>query len=104
MIKSHLKTWKKFVGEKKSLLELKRKDCEGYYEWRYERTDGKVSLLTIDNEQVTINSMMRWLKKEDEANIDGFDFKKLKKDSENEETVRKQTLTNEEYNELIKTM
>ena len=48
--------------------------------------------------------MMRWLKKEDEANIDGFDFKKLKKDSENEETVRKQTLTNEEYNELIKTM
>jgi len=63
-----------------------------------------VSLLTIDNEQVTINSMMRWLKKEDEANIDGFDFKKLKKDSENEETVRKQTLTNEEYNELIKTM
>ncbi len=63
-----------------------------------------MSLLTIDNEQVTINSMMRWLKKEDEANIDGFDFKKLKKDSENEETVRKQTLTNEEYNELIKTM
>ena len=32
MIKSHLKTWKKFVGEKKSLLELKQKDCEGYYE------------------------------------------------------------------------
>ncbi len=48
--------------------------------------------------------MMRWLKKEDEANIDGFDFKKLKKDSENEETVRRQTLTNEEYNGLIKTM
>ena len=63
-----------------------------------------MSLLTIDNEQVTINSMMRWLKKEDEANIDGFDFKKLKKDSENEETVRRQTLTNEEYNGLIKTM
>tara|TARA_B100001093_G_scaffold136336_1_gene128902 strand:+ start:2133 stop:2546 length:414 start_codon:yes stop_codon:yes gene_type:complete len=31
-IKSHLKTWKKFIGKKKSLRELKRKDCEGYYE------------------------------------------------------------------------
>ena len=28
----------------------------------------------------------------------------MKKDSGNEETVRRQTLTNEEYNELIKTM
>ena len=55
------------------------------YEWRYERTDGKVSLITIDNEQMTINSMMKWLKRADEPEIDGFDFKKLKKDGENEE-------------------
>ena len=101
-IKSHLKTWEKFIGKKKSLRELKRKDCENYYEWRYERTDGKVSLITIDNEQMTINSMMKWLKRADEAEIDGFDFKKLKKDGENEENVRRQTLTNEEYNDLIK--
>ena len=103
-IRTHLKTWKEFIGAKKRLKDLTRKDCEEYYEWRYERTDGKVSLVTIDNEQITINSMMKWLKRADEATIDGFDFKKLKKDGENEETVRRQTLTNEEYNDLIKAM
>ncbi len=103
-IRTHLKTWKEFIGAKKRLKDLTRKDCEGYYEWRYERTDGKVSLVTIDNEQITINSMMKWLKRADEATIDGFDFKKLKKDGENEENVRRQTLTNEEYNDLIKAM
>ena len=42
--------------------------------------------------------------RQNETYIDGFDFKKLKKDSGNEETVRRQTLKNEEYNGLIKTM
>ena len=48
--------------------------------------------------------MMKWLYRQNETYIDGFDFKKLKKDSGNEEIVRRQTLTNEEYNGLIKTM
>jgi len=103
-IRTHLKTWKEFIGAKKRLKDLTRKDCEGYYEWRYERTGGKVRLTTVHGEQMTINSMMKWLNSEDEANIDGFDFKKLKIDGENEETVRRQTLTNEEYNDLIKAM
>ena len=103
-MKSHLKTWKEFIGAKKRLKDLTRKDCEEYYEWRYERTGGKVRLTTVHGEQMTINSMMKWLNSEDEANIDGFDFKKLKIDGENEETVRRQTLTNEEYNDLIKAM
>ena len=101
-IRTHLKTWNEFIGKKKKLRELKRKDCENYYEWRYERTDGKVSLITIDNEQMTINSMMKWLKRADEAEIDGFDFKKLKKDGKNEENVRRQILTNKERNNLIR--
>ena len=42
--------------------------------------------------------------RQNETYIDGFDFKKLKIDGENEETVRRQTLTNEEYDGLIKTM
>ena len=42
--------------------------------------------------------------RQNETYIDGFDFKKLKKDSGNEEIVRRQTLTNEEYNGLIKTI
>ena len=103
-MKSHLKTWKEFIGAKKRLKDLTRKDCEGYYEWRYEKTNRKVRLTTVHSEQMTINGMMKWLNSEDEANIVGFDFKKLKIDGENEETVRRQTLTNEEYNGLIKTM
>ena len=74
------------------------------YEWRFEKTDGQIKQSTIEGEQVTINSMMKWLYRQNETYIDGFDFKKLKKDSGNEEIVRRQTLTNEEYNGLIKTI
>ena len=103
-LKIHLKTWIGFISKKERLKDLKRNNCEGYYEWRFEKTDGQIKKSTVEGEQVTINSMMKWLYKQNETYIDGFDFKKLKKDSGNEETVRRQTLTNEEYNELIKTM
>ena len=62
------------------MKELKRNNCEGYYEWRFEKTDGQIKQSTVEGEQVTINSMMKWLYKQNETYIDGFDFKKLKKD------------------------
>ena len=58
-MKSHLKTWKEFIGAKKRLKDSTCKDCEGYYEWRYERTNGKVRLVTVHGEQMTIKSMMK---------------------------------------------
>ena len=32
---------------------------------------------TVEGEQVTINSMMKWLYRQNDTYFDGFDFKKL---------------------------
>jgi hypothetical protein len=47
---------------------------------------------------------MKWLCKQNETYIDGFDFKKLKKVDENSERIRRQTLRSEEYNRLTRAM
>ena len=103
-LKIHLKTWIGFISKKERLKDLKRNNCEGYYEWRFEKTDGQIKQSTVEGEQVTINSMMKWLYKQNETYIDGFDFKKLKKVDEDSERIRRQTLTSEEYNRLTRAM
>ena len=60
-LKIHLKTWIGFISKKERLKDLKRNNCEGYYEWRFEKTDGQIKQSTVEGEQVTINSMMKWL-------------------------------------------
>ena len=47
---------------------------------------------------------MKWLYRQNETYIDGFDFKKLKKIDDDSESVSRQTLTSDEYNRLIRTM
>ena len=58
----------------------------------------------MHGEQVTINGIMKWFYRQNETSIDAFDFKKLKKVDDDSESVRRQTLTSEEYNRLIRTM
>ena len=48
--------------------------------------------------------MMKWLYRQNETYIDGFDFKKLKRIDDAGESIRSQTLTSEEYNKLIRAM
>ena len=48
--------------------------------------------------------MMKWLYRQNETYIDGFDFKKLKRINDAGESIRSQTLTSEEYNKLIRAM
>ena len=78
-LKSHLKHWVAFIDKNMKVKDLKRKDCEGYYEWRHAHAEGDVKQKTVHGEQLTINRMMRWLYRQNETYIDGFDFKKLKK-------------------------
>ena len=103
-LKSHLKHWVAFIDKNTKVKDLKRKDCEGYYEWRHAQAEGDVKQKTVHGEQVTINGMMKWLYRQNETSIDGFDFKKLKKVDDDSESVRRQTLTSEEYNRLIRMM
>ncbi len=103
-LKSHLKHWVAFIDKNTKVKDLKRKDCEGYYEWRHAQAEGDVKQKTVHGEQATINGMMKWLYRQNETSIDGFDFKKLKRIDDAGESVRRQTLTSEEYNRLIRTM
>ena len=103
-LKSHLKHWVAFIDKNTKVRDLKRKDCEGYYEWRLAQAEGDVKQKTVHGEQATINGMMKWLYRQNETYIDGFDFKKLKRIDDAGESVRRQTLTSEEYNRLIRTM
>ena len=103
-LKSHLKHWVAFIDKNTKVKDLKRKDCEGYYEWRHAQAEGDVKQKTVHGEQVTINGMMKWLYRQNETSIDGFDFKRLKKVDDDSESVRRQTLKSEEYNRLTRTM
>ena len=103
-LQTHIKHWVEYVGKKKKLRELRRTDCEGYYEFRMKKTAGKIRQTTVEGEQVSINACMRWLYKEGETSIDGFEFKKIKKIDDRVDAVRRQTLSNEEYGRFYRAM
>jgi hypothetical protein len=91
VIRTHLNHWLDVIGKDTKLKELERTDCANYF---YERTKTKksisISQSTVENEQSTINAMMKWLHKRGETYIDSFDFKKLKRiDRGSEENRRK---------------
>jgi len=82
------------------LKELERTDCENYYYHRHKATNGSVKQVTVQNGQSTINALMKWLHKNGETHIDGFDFKKLPRlDKAN---PRRTELTEEEKKRLAK--
>jgi len=47
---------------------------------------------------------MKWLHKNGETHIDGFDFKKLPRLDKGNEAIRRATLTNDEYEALYRAM
>ena len=80
VIRTHLNHWLDVIGKDTKLKELERTDCANYF---YERTKTQksipISQSTVENEQSTINAMMKWLYKRRETYIDSFEFKKLAK-------------------------
>ena len=95
-LKSHLKHWVAFIDKNTKVKDLKRKDCEGYYEWRHAQAEGDVKQKTVHSEQVMINGMIKWFYMQNETYIEGFDFKKLKKIDDTGESVISQTLASED--------
>ena len=96
-IKTHLEHWLDFIGRDTKLKELERTDCENYL---HSRTKTKkkinVSQTTVANEQSTINAMLSWLYRRNEAYIEAFDFKPLKRIDRGDEALRRSTFTDEE--------
>jgi integrase len=100
-IKTHLQHWLNFIKKDAKLKELQRTDCEDYY---FERTKSRAKQATILNEQSTINACIRYLFKNNETYIDGFDFKKLPRLDSNNEEIRRATFSGEEYEKLCRQM
>ena len=103
-VATHLQHFLSFIGKDTKLKELERTDCENYFYHRHKSTNTKVKQVTVQNEQGTINTLMKWLNKNGETHIDSFDFKKLPRLDKGNEAIRRATLTNDEYESLFRAM
>lgn len=103
-ITTHLQHFLGFIGKDTKLKELERTDCENYFYHRHKSSNGNVKQVTVQNEQSTINACIRWLNKNGETHIDGFEFKKLPRLDRGNEAIRRATLTNSEYEKLYRAM
>ena len=101
-ITTHLGHWLDFIKKDTKLKELERTDCENYFHHRHTTSNGRVKQVTVQNEQSTINACIKWLYKNGETHIDGFDFKKLPRLDKGNDAIRRQTLTNDEYIALVR--
>ena len=69
-LKSHLEHWVHLLTKNTKEKDLKRKDCEGYYEWSNAQAEVDVKQKTVHGEQITINGMMKWLYRQKETYIE----------------------------------
>ena len=98
-IKIYLNNWLAFVHKGTKIRELNRNSCENYFHHRTTSTELKsgkktkrtkpIAQLTIVNEQACINAMMKFLYKQNETYIDGFDFKKLPRLDSGDDAIRR---------------
>lgn len=104
-IKTHLEHWLDFVKRDTKLKDLERMDC---YEYSSKRSKNKkgcaASQSTIKGEQSTINSLMYWLYKNKLADIDSFEFKKMKAIDKGDDELRRSIFTQTEMADYWKVL
>lgn len=88
-INTHLEHWLKFIGKDTRLKELAITDCDDYYHERTKSREKGASQTTVENEQSTINAMVKWLHSRELTNITSFDFPKLKTLDKGKESNRR---------------
>jgi site-specific recombinase XerD len=104
-IKTHLQHWLNFIGKDTKLKELEQTDCEDYFHQRVkQRNNVSIKQVTIQNEQSSINSMMKWLFRNNETHIDSFEFRKLPRIDRNNEEIRRSTFEEDEFQKLTAVM
>ena len=102
-IKTHLEHWLEFIGRDTKLKDLERTDCEDYFHFRAKGNTKKklpISQTTVLNEQSTINALMSWLFKRNEAPIDHFEYKKLPKVDRKNDAIRRSTFSPAEIDQI----
>lgn len=104
-ITTHLEHWLNYIGRDTKLKELERTDCENYMHSRL-KTNKKVpvSQTTIENEQSSINALIKWLYKHNETLIDSFEFTRMKRVDRGDEALRRSIFTATEIANLIESI
>ena len=59
-IKTHLEHWLDFIGRDTKLKEFDRTDCEDYFYHRTKKSNAIIKQITIQNEQNTINTCIKY--------------------------------------------
>ena len=95
-INTHLEHWLKFIGKDTKLKELAITDCDDYYHERTKSREKGASQTTVENEQSTINAMVKWLHSRELTNITSFDFPKLKTLDKGKESNRRSLFEDDE--------
>jgi len=101
-IKTHLEHWLNYIKRDTKLKELGINACEDYFSARQAGLGKKQSIshTTVENEQSTINAMMKWLYKHQQTNINGFEFTKLKRADRGDESLRRNSFTDDEVKDI----
>lgn len=97
-ITTHLNHWLDFIGRDTKLKDLGRTACEDYFSERMANAKRPLAHSTLHNEQGTINSMMKYLFRHDEVQIDSFEFPKLNSYKIDSNRIKRQTFLPTEYN------
>lgn len=97
-IRSYLKHFAAFINKNKMVSSLDSQSCYDYAEWRKKQVSS-VKSITIKNEQKTINTLIKYANKKKYTDFDTFEFRKIGK-SDNE-TGRRDTFSDEEYNSIV---
>ena len=98
-VSSQLKHLLKFKGDHLRIGELEKNSCFDYANWRRGLTPS-VKDVTIRNETATINALMRFAYRKGYSHFETFEFRKLS--IRTEETDRRDTLTLDEYDNLVR--
>lgn len=97
-ITTHLNHWLDFIGRDTKLKDLGRTACDDYFSERMAKAKRPLAHSTLHNEQGTINSMMKYLFRHDEVQIDSFEFPKLNSYKIDSNRIKRQTFLPTEYN------
>lgn len=95
-IKSQLKHFQRIIKRGTKVADLSRNSL---YDYRQKRQKGGTALVTIRNEQATINSMIRYTHTREEIHFDKLNFETIRM-RETEKSVRG-TFTLDEYDKVI---
>jgi len=101
-IETHLTHFLNYIDEQTKLKDLSFADCIDYFEFRNSSSKKEITPTTLKNEQSTINSLIKFLKKRDEVDIEAFEFRHMKDIQTDTNSIKRQTFTLDEYQLLYK--